>query len=169
MPLLRVASRIAAAVILIGCGTSDQPAADSAATVGTPESGTTASTSGGTMASAPIVLSEVAGNWKFRATPTSGTDTTVTEYTLSATNTTEGWKITYSNGQVVPVKVVASGDSLITTAGPFKSVRRKGVDVTTNGVFRRDGDRLVGTSVAHYKQSGADSVLTLRVEGTRAP
>ena len=167
MPLLRVASRVAVAVILVGCAKTDQ-SADSA-TVAVPEAGTTASTSGGTMGAAPIVLSEVAGNWNLRATPTSGADTTATEYVLTATNTTEGWKLRYTNGQVVPVQVTASGDSLITVAGPFKSVRRKGVDVTTNGVFRRDGDRLVGTTVAHYKTTGADSVLTLRVEGTRAP
>jgi len=153
--------------LLVGCAKADTTA-DSTAIVAAPE-GTTSATSGGAMAAAPIALADVAGNWKFRAVPTSGTDTSATEYTLTATGAADGWKITYANGTTVPVRVTASGDSLITVAGPFQSVRRKGVQVTTNGVFRRDGDRLVGTSVAHYVTKSADSVLTLRAEGTRAP
>lgn len=170
MRLPRVASHVAVCcgvALLVGCAKADSPA-DSTA-IATPEPGTTSATSGGAMASVPIALADVAGNWKFRATPTSGTDTTATEYTLTATGAPDGWKVTYANGTVVPVRVTASGDSLITVAGPFQSVRRKGVQVTTNGVLRRDGDRLVGTSIAHYVTKSADSVLTLRAEGVRAP
>lgn len=170
MRLLRVASHAAVCVgvaVLVGCGTADTPA-DTAA-VAAPESGTTGVASPGVVASTPIVLSELAGTWKVRATPTSGTDTAVTEYTLTATGTTEGWKIAYANGPTIPVRVTQSGDSIITDAGPYESVRRKGVTVTTHGAFRREGDRLVGITTAHYNTRGADSVLTLRSEGTRAP
>ena len=166
MRLARLAAYAATAAFLIGCAKSDAPA-DSVA-VGVPEAGTTAATSSGTTA-APIALADLAGTWKFRGTPTSGADTSVTEYTLTSTGTTEGWKITYTNGQSVPVQVTASGDSIITVAGPYQSVRRRGVQVTTNGVFRKDGDKLVGTTVAHYNTKGADSVLTLRTEGARVP
>lgn len=46
-------------------------------------------------------------------------------------------------------------------------VRRAGVMVTTHSVYRLDGDRLVGTTVARYADAGADSVLVLDAEGTR--
>jgi hypothetical protein len=35
--------------------------------------------------------------------------------------------------------------------------------------MRKEGDKLVGTTTAHYQIKGADSVLTLRSEATRAP
>jgi hypothetical protein len=57
----------------------------------------------------------------------------------------------------------------MTTSEPYESVRRKGVQVTTTSAFRRQGDKLVGTTVAHYKSGGADSVLRLRTEATKAP
>ena len=93
----------------------------------------------------------------------------MTVYTLTATGTPEGWKMAYANGLVVPVRVTASADSIITDAGPYASVRRKGVQVTTHSAFRKDGDKIVGTTVAHYSTKGADSVLTLHSEGVRAP
>jgi hypothetical protein len=40
--------------------------------------------------------------------------------------------------------------------------------VRTHSTFRLEGDRLMGTTVAHYETSDADSVLRLHVEGTRA-
>jgi hypothetical protein len=43
------------------------------------------------------------------------------------------------------------------------------MQVTTHGVYRKDGDKLVGRVTAHYATKGADSVLVLRSEGTRAP
>jgi hypothetical protein len=70
----------------------------------------------------------------------------------------------------VPMHVVAvAGDSIVTEAGPFESVLRKGIKVTTNSVLRLQDGKLVGTTIAHYATSGADSVRNLRMEGTRAP
>jgi hypothetical protein len=116
---------------------------------------------------APIAITDVAGKWTLIAVPTSG-DTTPTKsvITVAAPNT---WKQTFENGQVVTAKVVLAGDSIVTDAGPYPSVRRKGVKVMTHGVLRKQGDKLVGTTTAHYMVKSADSVLTLRVEGTRAP
>ncbi len=68
----------------------------------------------------------------------------------------------------VEAVVTTSDDSIIVEAGPFESVRRPGVMTRTTSAFRLEGDRLVGTTVAHYETSDADSVLRLRVEGTRA-
>ena len=120
---------------------------------------------------ATISLADVAGRWDMTSTPESGPDTTTTRYVLSAMSDTAGWTFTFPNRpQPVAVRVVSvDGDSIVTEAGPFESVRRKGVQVTTRSVFRKDGDRLVGSTRARYASTGADTVLVLRVEGARAP
>jgi hypothetical protein len=46
-------------------------------------------------------------------------------------------------------------------------MRRKGKTVVTEGVYRLQGGKLVGTTTAHYANSGADSVLVLKAEGTK--
>jgi hypothetical protein len=164
MHVPRVASRVAACcgvIILIGCAKKEVPI-DTAA-VAAPAS----ATSSGALAPAPVALADFNGTWTLHAVPTSGTDTTATELTLVATG--DKWTQSYANGLKVPVRVTLSGDSVITDAGPYASVRRKGVQVTTHGVFRKEGDKLVGTTTAHYKTKGADSVLVLRTEGTRTP
>jgi hypothetical protein len=155
-------------ILLVACAKSEKPA-DTTSTAVVPAATSTPSTSAGTVAPAPIALADVAGTWNVRATPQGGTDTTVTQYVLTATGTPDGWKIKYANGLVVPVKVTVAGDSIIMDAGPYKSVRRKGVQVTTHGALRKEGDKLVGTTIAHYNVKTADSVLTLHSEGTKAP
>ena len=174
MHIHRVATRVAVCcgvAFLVGCGKSDDAAdtdakraADSAAAVmpGGPMTGAP-------MAGAPLALSDLAGKWMVRAMPQGGTDTTTTEFTLTATGTTEGWSFAFKNGPTVPVRVMVAGDSVVTEAGPYKSVRRKGVDVTTRSAFRKDGDKIVGTTAAKYSQKGADSTLMLRTEGVRIP
>ena len=121
------------------------------------------------MATSSIALADVAGTWKVRAVPTTGTDKTPTDYTLTATGEPTGWKVTFANGQVVTPTVTASGDSIIVDMGPFPSVRRKGVTVTTHSVSRKQGDKLIGTTVAHDNTKGADSVVTLTLDGTKTP
>jgi hypothetical protein len=102
-----------------------------------------------------------------RAVPESGPDTTTTVYQIQAT--ADGLTYYLPDRDPVEATVITSGDSVIVESGPFESVRRDGVTVRTNTVFRLDGDRLVGNIVAHYETSEADSVLRLHVEGTRAP
>jgi hypothetical protein len=51
----------------------------------------------------------------------------------------------------------------------FPSQRRKGVKVQTEVVSRLQGGKIVGMTTARYKNAGADSVLQLRTEGTKAP
>jgi hypothetical protein len=121
-----------------------------------------------TMAAAPTIsLADVAGTWDMRAVPESGADTTTTVYQIQAT--ADGWTYYLPDRDPVEATVTTSGDSIMVESGPFESVRRDGVTVRTNSVFRLEGDRLAGTTVAHYETSEADSVLRLRVEGTRAP
>ena len=169
MPRLHRTTRIASCCIvavLAGCAKKNDATADSTSAMA---SSTTTSTPEATTppAPAPINLADVAGKWNMHAVPTSG-DTTSTNFVLNATGTTSGWTLTYPGRKPVPEKVVVTGDSIITSAGPYASFRRRGVMVTTNGVFRLQNGSIVGTNTAHYQVKTADSVLTLNTTGTRA-
>jgi hypothetical protein len=148
------------AAVLAGCAKKDDAAVD-----------TTADTSAVTTAPTPtpVNLADVAGKWNMRAVPTSGTDTTPTNSVITATATTSGWTVTLPGRPPVPMRVTVDGDSIMTEAGPYASVRRRGVQVTTNGVMRLEGGSLVGRTTAHYKVSTPDSVLVLTSTATRAP
>jgi hypothetical protein len=164
-------------VALAACAKSADKVADTTA-VTTPSAATGASASStasnGAIAApnakaTPLSFASVKGKWNVRSTPTTGTDTSVSTYVIDATGDSTKWTAKYSNGLVVPLHVTIAGDSLVATTGAHKSLRRKGVEVTTNGSYRLVDGKLVGTSTAHYKTKGADSVLVLRVEGTRVP
>lgn len=143
-----------ASVMVIGlalaCGKADDAPKTDAPVVATP---------------AAVDLASLAGTWTLRATP-DGRDTVITSE-LVATGTTEGWTMTMPGQQPVPVRVRVDADSIMTETGPFPSVLRKGVMVTTNSVYHMRDGKLVGTLVAHYPGGGPDSVLTGRQEGTR--
>lgn len=155
---MRILALSCCIALVVACAKVDQDAAtDSAA--GATE----------TAAAPALSLADVAGKWNVVATPVSG-DTTPTRYELNATAEMTGWTITFPNRQPIPMQVVSvAGDSIVATAGPFESVRRRGVQVTTHNILRKDGDRLVGTTHASYVTTGPDTALTLRTEGTRAP
>jgi hypothetical protein len=150
------------AAVLAGCAKKDNAAID---TSGAAAASTTSSTTSTT--ATPVSLADFAGKWNVRAVPASG-DTTPTTYVLTATSTTSGWTIAFPGRPPVPATVTVAGDSVVIAAGPYSSVRRKGVQVTTNGGIRLQGGNLVGTTTAHYKVKTADSVLTLNTTGTRA-
>lgn len=155
---------VCSAVIIAACARKENAAVDTSSMAAT-------STSTTTMAPPPpanINLADVAGKWNMRAVPTSGTDTSATTYVLTATNSSSGWTITFPGRSPMSIKVVAEGDSIVTTTPPFASVRRRGVQVSTTGVLRLQNGELVGTSTARYKVKTADSVLTLNMTGTRA-
>src|SRR3989304_3945932 len=68
------------------------------------------------------------------------------------------------------IQSMAEGsDSVVTHAGPFQSVLRPGVTVSTEGAMRLVNGQLEGWSVAHYQGAGADSVLRIRQRGARTP
>jgi hypothetical protein len=120
-------------------------------------------------APAPVALADFAGKWNVRTMAESG-DSTLVTYELVASGDTSGWSLNFPKRKPVPMRVLAvAGDSVVTEAGPFESVLRKGIKVTTNTVLRLQDGKLVGTTIAHYATSGADSVRNLRMEGTRAP
>ncbi|CAN5897629.1 hypothetical protein BH20GEM1_BH20GEM1_03800 [soil metagenome] len=120
-----------------------------------------------TVAAAPTIsLADVAGTWDMRNVPVTG-DTTPTVYQLVAT--ADGWTLMLPDRDPIEAQVTTAGDSIVADAGPFESVRRDGVMVTTHSVYRLQGDRLVGMVEARYATTDADSVLHLAAEGTRAP
>ena len=114
-------------------------------------------------------LASVAGKWKVTTTPVAGKDTSSTTTTLTATADTTGWSLDLPGGQKVPMQVRVSGDTVITKSAVYPSMRRKGKKVWTESTFRLDNGKLTGSTVAHYENSGADSVLTLRTEATKVP
>ena len=147
------------AVIIAACAGDKGATQDSAAGAVTPAA---------EPAPRVISLADVAGKWNVRAVPEAG-DTTATTYVLNATADATGWTITFPGGAPIPVRVRVDGDSILTEAGPYDSVRRKGLKVTTTTVGRMDGGSMVGTAVARYATAGSDSVLRLRFTGTRVP
>lgn len=147
------------AALLAGCAKKDNAAVDTS---------TLAASTTVTTAPVPLSLADVAGRWNVTAVPTSGADTSATTYVLVATGTTSGWTLTYPGRAPIPVRVAVDGDSVMIDAGPYPSVRRKGVTVSTNAVSRLQGGNLVGRGTAHFQVKTADSVLTLNLVGTRA-
>lgn len=147
------------AAVLAGCAKKDNAAVDTTSAMD--------SLTATTIAPAPVNLADVAGNWNMRSVPTTG-DTTAATYVLTATSNTSGWTITFPGRAPITARVSVDGDSIMIDAGPYPSVRRKGVQVTTNGVARLQGGSLVGGNTAHYTVKTADSVLTLNTTGTRA-
>jgi hypothetical protein len=147
------------AIALVGCNKpKEEPPMESTAAAPEPPA-----------APAPIALADIAGKWTVRTMTESG-DSTLVTYELVASGDTSGWSLNFPKRKPVPMRVVAvAGDSIVTVAGPFESVLRKGVKVTTNSVLRLQDGKLAGTTIAHYATSGADSVRNLRMEGTRAP
>ena len=145
----------ACAVLVVACAKSENTSADSsAAAAAAPPAAT-------------ISVADVAGNWVMRAMPEIG-DSTIMTYDLMATADTTSWMMHLPNGTTVPMRILSvSGDSIVIQAGPYESALRKGVKVTTDGVVRLQDGKLVGTFVAHYSVTTADSVLRGRIEGTR--
>ena len=147
------------ALVLVGCSKpADKPADATAGEAPAMEA-----------APATIALADVAGTWNVRST-VEGDESTVVTYDLIVTPDRSGWSFTFPKREPIPMRVTAvEGDSILSEAGPFESSLRKGVQVSTQVVTRLQDGKLVGTTVARYQVSGADSVTRLRFEATRAP
>ena len=94
-------------------------------------------------------------------------DSVVTTYELVASADPTAWTMILPGRPPVPVRPTVDGDSIMAEVGPFESVLRKGTQVTTRSVYRLINGELVGTIVAHYQTSGADSVTTFRTVATK--
>ena len=157
-PITRAALLSSTILLVAACAKKEEPAKDTAAAMSPAP------------APAPtLALADVAGKWQFSSVPMAGKDTSPTKYVLTATADTTGWTLTFPDKQVVPVKVTVSGDSVQLASAEFKSQRRKGVKVKTETTLRLADGKLSGVTTAHYAKAGADSVLQLKSEGTRAP
>ena len=159
-PITRAALLSSTILLVAACAKKEEPAKDTAAAMSPAPAPAPAPT---------LALADVAGKWQFSSVPMAGKDTSPTKYVLTATADTTGWTLTFPDKQVVPVKVTVSGDSVQLASAEFKSQRRKGVKVTTETTLRLADGKLSGVTTAHYEKAGADSVLQLKSEGTRAP
>lgn len=147
---MRLLAIACCAALLVGCKKSESPPPQAA------------------MAPATVSLASFAGTWSVRGSNEAGDS--IISYQLVTSAEPSDWKSLFPNRPPIAIRIVSvAGDSVVTESGPYESVLRKGVQVHTNGVLRLQGDKLVGTTVAHYTTSGADSVLVIRVEGTRVP
>jgi hypothetical protein len=155
---MRTPACLTLAVALAACARGDMNADSAAPATVTPA------------ATANLTPADIAGTWTVRAMLESS-DSTLLTYELSATSDTSGWMTTFPSGLKVPARnVTFSGDSVVSEAGPFDSQLREGVRVrNTRSVMRMQDGKLIGTIVSHYDTRSADSVITLRTEGTRKP
>jgi hypothetical protein len=145
-------------LLVAACAKSEAPPAD-----------TTTAAMAPAPAPAPLSLADVAGKWQMSNVPTSGADTSPTNFVLTATADTTGWMLEFPSGVKVPLQVSVDGDSILTKSGQFASQRRKSTKVRTESVMRLQDGKIVGVTTAHYDTKGADSVLQLRGSGTRIP
>jgi len=113
-----------------------------------------------------ISFADLVGTWNMETTNTDPADTFVNRYQIVIDET--GWTLLFPDREPVVSTVEIEGDHINTTQ-TFESVRRPGTMVTTNTVFRLEGDRLVGDVTARWETTDADSVGHLRTEGTRVP
>lgn len=113
-----------------------------------------------------LSLADIEGTWNMRYVPVKG-DTVVT--TSQVQVTPGGWTLLLPERDPIRADVTASGDSLIVVEGPYESIRRAGTTVTMNSIYRLEGDRLLGVVSARYVTGGADTLLVMLSEGTRAP
>ncbi len=153
------------AAILLACGKKGDQSAlpDSSATVA--DTGmAVAAPAPAPAAPAPLSMADLQGKWKMR-TMAEGSDSALVEYELDIGPS--GSTLHLPKRPAIKTKSAVDGDSLVSDAGPYESVLRKGLKVTTHSVFRLENGKLVGTTVAHYATKGADSVKNLRSEGTR--
>ena len=117
---------------------------------------------------ASISLADLSGTWNATATPV-GSDSAGVSYQMKTSADPAAWTILLPDRPEMPVRVSTDADSIMISNGPYESVLRKGVMVTTESVVRLVDGRLVGTAIARYSGATSDSVVRLRIEATRAP
>lgn len=121
------------------------------------------------MTAAPSInLADLTGTWT-SVTTAPGSDSALVTSTIIASADPMAWTITLPGRDPIPMNVTVSGDSLMTASGPYESVLRPGVQVSTTGVLHLVNGQLTGPMVAHYTTTGADSVLNLVSTATKAP
>jgi len=112
-----------------------------------------------------ITLSDVAGTWKVRSM-VGPKDSVVAQSVTVATADPKGWIMRLEARPPIPMRIVAvGGDSIVTEAGPYPSILRKGLTVTVlRNVTHYKGDTMTGTFEAHYSSG---DVFRGKTEGRR--
>jgi hypothetical protein len=112
-------------------------------------------------------LDDFAGTWQMQALTEAG-DSVLVEYQMVATAAMDGWTVTFPDREPMPVRVVThDADSIVTEIGPYESLFRPGVMVTTRSVGRLKNGTMVGMFRATYDTEEADSMLTGQSRGTK--
>lgn len=151
---MRLTALLGCAALLAGCAKAESPPVADTMAMSEPAP------------AAAMSVASVAGMWNVRVLGETG-DSTLTTYVLN-TSDSSAWTLTFPNRDPIPLRITGvSGDSIMTESGPFESNLRRGVQVRTSVVWRMEGGKLMGYTVARYATTGADSVVNLRSEGTR--
>ena len=117
--------------------------------------------------SAGIALADVAGTWNLTGTLATE-EPTVIEYSVVATDSETGWLLNLPDRDPIEIRIVTvDGDSIVGESGPFESIIRDGVMVTTRTVLRLHGEMLMGTLDATYDTDPV-TMVPGTFEGTRA-
>lgn len=155
---MRAVTSCGIALALLGCSKPAEKPADTGEMAEAVE----------TPAPAGLSLADMAGTWHVTS-KVEGSNKELT-YDMVLTGDREGWSLKFPGRDPIPVRVVAvEGDSVVSEAGPFESVLRKGVQVNSRVVTRLQDGKLVGRTTARYQVSGPDTVAHLNFEATRAP
>jgi hypothetical protein len=162
---MRASAVFSCAILLIACAKKEQKAADTTAAAAPAAA---PAPPPAPVPAATLSLADLAGKWTGPSRP-ENSDSVLVIATITATGDTSGWTLSLPKRPAIPFHVSVSGDSLLFSNGPYESVLRKGVQVTNTGVLHKQGDKLVGINIAHYKSTGADSVRRIRMELTRQP
>ncbi len=113
---------------------------------------------------APTKTSPFAGNWDAK-TMVGPKDSVVATYVLHATSTQKGWTVTFPKRAPLALRIIAmGGDSVVAEMGPYESVLRANIKVTTRTTTHVKGDTFAGTFSAKYTNG---DVLDGKVSGTR--
>ena len=143
---------LAALVLAVACAKPETPATDSPAAAAPPP------------APAALTAADVAGAWEAEGMPMDK-DTVVVRFTMTNDSTGQNSTTVFASGdRIRSTSNAFNGDSLVSTAGPFKSQVRKGQQVTTRVVLRMQDGKLVGHS--HSKYASGDSTV-YRITATR--
>jgi hypothetical protein len=106
------------------------------------------------------------GVWEGRST-VPPRDSVIAIYTLTVTADASGVRMKLPDRDPqTPRLVAAGGDSVVTETGPYDSVARPGLKVTTRTISHFRGDSLFGSFEARYSDG---SVTSGRTSGKRVP
>lgn len=114
-----------------------------------------------------MTAADLAGTWTFTVMPMD-VDSVVAAGQFIAAGDPIVFTMELPDRDPMTATVTVDGDSVMITNGPYQSVLRDNVMVTTNGTYHMVDGRLEGIVTAHYAGvTTADSVVRLRSTMTR--